>query len=288
MPQTTNKGYEIPTTGTEENTWGDTLNTLSFTVIDKNVGGSVGKTLGASQVDLSASESQNLIVRLTGTLTADVLVTTLANGVQIVENATSGSFAVTFQRNGVGSPVTVAQGTRAVVILDGTNGARSAASTLTEFSAGVRMVFNQTSAPTAWTKESSATYNDAALRFVTGTPGTGGTLAFSSAFASRSLTGTVTGTALSEAQLPSHTHFTLANESGSGESSGSVSSSQQVKQAQSYGVSNNNYSLNGTATVATVGKSSSTGSGQTHNHGLTINNLDIAVKRVDCIIAQKS
>lgn len=285
MPQTTNKGYEIPTTGTEEDTWGDTLNTLSFSVIDKNIGGTVGKTLGASQVDLDATESQNLIVRLSGTLTANVLVTTLANGVQIVENATSGSFTVTFQRNGVGSAVTIAQGTRAVIILDGTNGARSAASTQTEFASGVRMVFNQTSAPTGWTKESSTTYNDAALRFVTGTPGTGGTLAFSSAFASRGLTGTVTGTAITVDQMPLHGH--PYRQQGAAGGTFSASGTGGFTTDDSGSVTNRS-SYTGTLDNTAGHQIGGEGGGQTHNHGLTINNLDISVKRVDCIIAQKN
>lgn len=127
MPSTAYKGYSVPTTGTESGTWGDDINNNSFAVIDRNVGGVVSKTLAGSNLLLSATESQNLIVRLTGTLSANVQVTTACLGVSIVENLTSGAFNVTFT-NGVGTPVTIPQGHRATVITDATNGPRVAGS----------------------------------------------------------------------------------------------------------------------------------------------------------------
>lgn len=127
MPTTVFKGYSVPTTGTETDTWGDDINANSFGVIDRNVGGIVAKTLASSPVTLSSTEAQAAILRLTGTLSANVLVTSGCQGWTIVENLTSGAFAVTFT-NGVGSPVTVIQGTRALVAADTTNGVRIAAS----------------------------------------------------------------------------------------------------------------------------------------------------------------
>lgn len=60
------------------------------------------------------------------------------------------------------------------------------------FAAGTRMLFVQTAAPTGWTKDT--THNDKALRLVNGTVGTGGTVPFSTAFASKTVTGTTDGT----------------------------------------------------------------------------------------------
>lgn len=54
------------------------------------------------------------------------------------------------------------------------------------FGSGTVMLFGQTSAPTGWTK--STANNDAALRVVSGTVLTGGSTAFSSVFASRTIT----------------------------------------------------------------------------------------------------
>lgn len=281
MPTTTNKGYSVPTTGTETNMWGDEINDNSFAVIDKNVGGTVSKTLGASTVNLTASESQNLIVRLTGTLTADVLVTTLANGVQIVENATSGSFAVTFQRNGVGSAVTIPQGSSAVIMLGATQGAREAASSAAEFASGTRMLFQQTAAPTGWTKEASATYNDAALRFVTGTVTTSGSLAFATAMASRAITGAVGNTALTIAQMPAHGHPARISSGGS----------DFVNTTGGLGLSTSSPSdraaFTGTLSNTPGEQIGAEGGGGTHNHSLSVNDLNMAVKYADVIIAQK-
>ena len=76
------------------------------------------------------------------------------------------------------------------------------------FTSGTLMLFVQTAAPTGWTK--STTHNDKALRLVNGTVGTGGSAAFTTAFGtpavSGSLSGTVGATTLSTAQMPSHNH----------------------------------------------------------------------------------
>ena len=61
------------------------------------------------------------------------------------------------------------------------------------FAAGTVMLFAQTSAPTGWTKDTS-NYDGSALRVVTGTASTGGSVAFTTAFASQSVSGTVGST----------------------------------------------------------------------------------------------
>lgn len=73
------------------------------------------------------------------------------------------------------------------------------------FDAGTLMLFQQTSAPTGWTKQT--THNDKALRVVSGTASSGGTNSFSSTFTSR----TSDATTLSIAQMPSHTHSQIYN-----------------------------------------------------------------------------
>ena len=61
-----------------------------------------------------------------------------------------------------------------------------------EFAATTALVFQQTAAPTGWTKVT--TNNDAALRVVSGTAGTGGTVGFTTAFASQAVSGSVATT----------------------------------------------------------------------------------------------
>lgn len=68
------------------------------------------------------------------------------------------------------------------------------------FPSGTSMLFQQTAAPTGWTK--SVTHNDKALRVVSGAVGAGGSLAFSTVF-SRTQTD---GTALTVGQMPVHNH----------------------------------------------------------------------------------
>ena len=90
------------------------------------------------------------------------------------------------------------------------------------FPSGTSMLFQQTNAPTGWTKQT--THNDKALRIITGTVGTGGSSAFSTAFATPSVAGgTVSGSpdasslsvsisgnianhTLTTSQMPSHNH----------------------------------------------------------------------------------
>jgi len=126
------------------------------------------------------------------------------------------------------------------------------------FAAGTAILFQQTAAPTGWTKVT--TYNDYALRIVSGSASTGGSVAFSTAFASGLSAGATT---LSTAQMPSHTHPAGLNGGGGGcyqfpGGGGGVSSS-----------------------PITTG---ATGGGGSHTHSLP----SFAVQYVDVIIATKN
>jgi hypothetical protein len=131
------------------------------------------------------------------------------------------------------------------------------------FSAGARILF-QSTPPVGWTLESGAAYNDAALKFTTTTPTTGGSVAFSSLFASQTLTGTIGGSALSIAQLATHDH-----------SDGSASGSVNVAAGSDVTIRPN------TGTTGTAGSSS------THIHSLSMNAFNMAVKFVTVNIGQK-
>lgn len=78
------------------------------------------------------------------------------------------------------------------------------------FPSGTLMLFQQTAAPTGWTKQT--THDNKALRVVSGTAGSGGTTNFTSVFTNQtvstsiSVSGTTGATTLSTAQMPSHTH----------------------------------------------------------------------------------
>jgi hypothetical protein len=136
------------------------------------------------------------------------------------------------------------------------------------------MSFQQTSAPTGWTKDTTAAINDSALRFVTGSVVNGGTVAFTTAFASQAVAGTngASGaTTLSTSQMPSHTH-TLT-----------------------YALS---YTQYGGGNVIPCGgfmvdsfQSAATGGGTSHTHPaatFTGTAINLAVKYYDFIIASKN
>jgi hypothetical protein len=131
------------------------------------------------------------------------------------------------------------------------------------FASGTVMLFVQTTAPTGWTK--STTHDNKALRVVSGTAGTGGSTAFTSVFASRTPSGTVGATTLTEAQIPSHTHSTI-----------SLSFSRIGSGA-------------GTTLPTNAGSTTTgaTGGGTSHDHSFTGTAMDFAVQYVDVIIATK-
>ena len=86
--------------------------------------------------------------------------------------------------------------------------ARDNAAVGEEFASGTKMIFNQTAAPTGWTKVTGSG-NDHALKLTTGTVGTGGSVDFETALASHTPTasgGAVASHTLTTAEMPSHNH----------------------------------------------------------------------------------
>ena len=126
------------------------------------------------------------------------------------------------------------------------------------FDAGTRMAFNQTAAPTGWTKDTTAAINDALLRTVTGTVSSGGATAFST-YNAATTTGAHT---LTTAQIPSHTHSYTTVTPGS---------------------RSINTSSEGSNTVSGAKTTGAAGGGGSHTHTLTKN-----IKYYDFIIASKN
>lgn len=158
----------------------------------------------------------------------------------------------------------------------GTVTSLSFASGASEFPVGTALIFQQTAAPTGWTKVT--TNDNAALRIVSGTAGTGGTVAFTTAF---SASNTVDGTAISTAQMPVHNHG--VNDPSHNHQSNYLGS---FTPAVSTGWAGSGGSYGGIYTsAASTGISiQNAGSGSTHNHTLA----NLAVKYVDAIVCTKS
>lgn len=151
-------------------------------------------------------------------------------------------------------------------------------STIT-FPSGTLMLFQQTAAPTGWTK--ITTHNNKALRVVSGTASSGGSVAFTTAFAAGLSAGATT---LSTAQLPSHNHpdpawfdsNTFGNDRNCSDNGTYNTRSPQGQYSNVGGNANNNdgkqtYSFN-------------SGNGDSHSH--TLPSFDVAY--VDLIIAVRN
>jgi hypothetical protein len=185
--------------------------------------------------------------------------------------------------NGTSSPTFVAPGTSGNVLTS--NGTTWASTTPSpEFASGTRMTFNQTNAPTGWTKSTSV--DNAAFRLVSGSVSTGGTVDFTTAFASQtpsgsvsisSISGSAGATTLTTPQIPAHSHV-INQYSGDGQPNTRVAAASPND-------------LTGTSST------NNTGGGGSHDHPFSFssgsasfsgNAINLAVKYVDLIIAQKN
>lgn len=181
-----------------------------------------------------------------------------------------------------------------MAILGSTN--LTGCNSIPDFIAGGSLVtFQQTAAPTSWTKQT--THNNKALRVVTGTATPGGSTAFSSVFASRTPSGTVSVSGsvsvsggsvgnhtLGNGQIPNHSH-PVGNQGGAtvsalfpggaaaGVAAGGGGSTGGVNEG-SGGAHSHPFS---------VGSASFSGSGS-----FAGNALDFAVQYVDIIICSKN
>lgn len=145
----------------------------------------------------------------------------------------------------------------------------------TTFPSGTVMLFAQTSAPSGWTKDTTL-YNNSALRVVTGTASTGGSVDFTTAFASQTptitisaISGTAGATTLTTPQIPSHTH-------------------------PQGGAAGNATQPGGGGTTYSQNVTGATGGGGSHDHPFSFTSgtatssaINLAVKYVDVIRAAK-
>jgi hypothetical protein len=176
--------------------------------------------------------------------------------------------------NGVSSPTFVAPGTAGNALVS--NGSTWISGTPTaEFASGTRMTFNQTNAPTGWTKDTST--DNAGFRLVSGSVSSGGSLDFTSAFSAStavtvsSVSGSAGATTLSTPQIPSHAHNFKSSQSP------------PYTQPALFG---------GGGDTSSTSDSSSTGGGGSHTHPFSFSSgsgtVNLSVKYVDLIIAQKN
>lgn len=239
---------------------------------------------------------------VTGTLTSSGALTVSSGGAGITGNSSvTGTL-------GVSNTLTVSSGGANIT---GTVTASSFSGPWVNIPAGTVMLFVQTAAPTGWTK--STAHNDKALRVVSGAASSGGSVAFTTAFASQAVTGTVASYTLTTSDIPSHNHSATSTSTSSSSSTSSVTDpghahSYTAPTSGAVAVSGGGIPINntgttgsttgsqttgitvGTTTTTTTSTSTSignTGGGGGHSHGFSAPNINLAVQYVDVIIATK-
>jgi len=280
---TTNKSIEKPAYNdyaANPTGWSGPVNS-DFDVIDKAFGGTtvINPTGVSGTVTLTTAQYQSAIlvigvsISTSAALTANIIysIPSGVGGTWNIFNNTTGAFTITFANAGGGTTFAIPQGEKRIIYSDGTNIRESVTLPVAPapFASGTAMLFVQTSAPTGWTK--STAHNNKALRVVSGAASSGGSVAFTSAFASQSVAGTVGDTALTTSQIPSHAHTWGASTFTGPPGSGALLLDNPT----------------GDGTGAKQGSTSNTGSGATHTHTFTGTAINLAVQYVDVIIATK-
>jgi hypothetical protein len=311
---------ELQGTGENAGTWGDKTNN-NLDVVDafvagylsKNVGGSSNVTLTTANAS-STAEASNKVIELTGTLTGNITVFIPAKeNNYFIYNNTSGSYTVNVAATGHGAnSATIAQGAKTLVYCTSDNvedifgddinvtgnvsasyfiGDGSSLTNIEPFDSGTLMLFQQTTAPTGWTKQS--THDNKALRVVTGTASSGGSNTFSGVFntavavsgtsnnSTVTISGSTAGHTLSLSEIPSHRHLEGGHvEFGTGDSvSAGVRNTGNDGGARRYYT---DYQGGGGSHSHSAG----TLAGDNHSHTYT-SDLELNVQYVDLIIAAK-
>ena len=231
---------ELQGTGENAGTWGDKTNN-NLNVLDAFGAGYLSKSVaGSSNVTLTTAnasdtaEASNKVIELTGALTGSITVFVPAvEGNYIFYNNTTGSHTLTIAPTGhAANGVAITQGSQTIVynksdrcvdMLGGKVGTTSttyigSGAELTGIDiipAGSLMLFQQSSAPTGWTKQT--THDNKALRVVTGSASSGGSNTFAAAFntdftisgttggTAVTITGSTAGHSITQAELPNIT-----------------------------------------------------------------------------------
>lgn len=120
-PVTTNRGYAIPTRGSDTGTWDVPVNG-DFNLIDQNLGAVTTVPLTNANVTLNAAQYACGTIRLTGILTGNVTLTfPQVSGWWTVDNQTTGNFSVQLICNSGANRIGIPQSVASDIFTDGSN-----------------------------------------------------------------------------------------------------------------------------------------------------------------------
>lgn len=290
MPSTYSPSLRIELIGDGEQsgTWGQTTNNNLGSLIEQAITGITTVSVTAGDVTLTnyngtTDEARSAVIVATGAPgVARNITVPNAQKTYLVKNTSDSTVGI---KTAAGVAATVSPNSQSVMVCDGLNGVTAYLESVTitpPFPSGTVMLFGQTTAPTGWTKLTA--FNDRALRVVSGTAGSGGSLGFTAAFANRN----VTDTALSVAQMPSHSHGASTsvsiNDPGHAHNYNKVGGGGAIASGSGYTFFGDNTGSATTNISASASTSiSSNGSSAAHNHS-----LDLSVGYVDVIMASKA
>ena len=193
-------------------------NTLADAVTVKNTSGA-GIAVAAGKSMFVYNNGTNVVEAVTQFNGTIALASGVSGVLPVANGGTAGTASPTANgvAYGTGSAYAfTAAGTTGQVLSATTGSAPTWATISTKaFPTGTRMSFQQSAAPTGWTKDTTAGLDNSAMRIVTGSVVNGGSVNFTTAFASQTPSGSVTITAVSGTagattlttpQIPSHTH----------------------------------------------------------------------------------
>jgi hypothetical protein len=252
--------------GENEDTWGNNVNTVFELVEDAITGmATVSTTGGTTTLTTNNSvtdESRMAILKITGTLTSNaiIVVPSSVKKYTVWNAAVQGAYTVSMKTS-AGTAVVLGAG-KSQVMCD------AASIYSLGVPGGTVMAFFQATAPIGWTQVT--THNNKAIRIVSGTgAGTGGTVAFTTAFASQAVSGTNSDTTLAQSQIPKHTHtYSIGAYLGAPVRNASSADAQTGLGTTEDG------------TVSGLG-------GLGHTHPFTGTAINLAVQYIDMILASK-
>lgn len=215
MPSTYSPSLKIELIGDGEQsgTWGQTTNNNLGSLLEQAITGITNVNVTAGDVVLTSfngavDEARSAVLNVSGSPGTTRYVTVPnQKKMYLVKNGSGSTIGI---KTASGTAQTLGVNSQSLMVCDGLNNVTSyinSSVATPSFPSGTLMLFVQSAAPTGWTKVT--TYNDAALRVVSGSAGAGGATNFSTIFGASGYT--TNSISLTTAQMPAHSHSISPN-----------------------------------------------------------------------------